>query len=89
MASNNAADLPCVEKPDACFAAGKAPKNAQDVRKVGCVLGSFDPCHAGHEHMVRTLLGSHACEHVFLLVPATHFEKSSPSADDASSVSGR
>ena len=41
--------------------------------KLGCILGSFDPPHRGHERLVDKL--RERCDRVLLLVPRHHFDK--------------
>lgn len=42
-------------------------------KSVGCILGSFDPPHKGHDHMIREIFSR--TEIVLLLLPNVHFEK--------------
>jgi len=42
-------------------------------KTVGCILGSFDPPHKGHDQMVRELFSRY--DVVVLLLPNIHFEK--------------
>ena len=45
-----------------------------NLKSIAVILGSFDPVHKGHEHMVDVCLEKKPG--VLLLVPEAHFEKS-------------
>jgi len=45
----------------------------KNAKTVGCILGSFDPPHKGHDQIVRELFSRY--DVVLLLLPNIHFEK--------------
>jgi len=46
------------------------------VKSLGVYLGSFDPLHAGHEYIIRSMLDR--CERVLVCIPSAHPEKPPP-----------
>eukprot|EP00616_Rhizochromulina_sp_CCMP1243_P007046 CAMPEP_0118982438 /NCGR_PEP_ID=MMETSP1173-20130426/32806_1 /TAXON_ID=1034831 /ORGANISM="Rhizochromulina marina cf, Strain CCMP1243" /LENGTH=237 /DNA_ID=CAMNT_0006932931 /DNA_START=33 /DNA_END=746 /DNA_ORIENTATION=+ len=52
--------------------------------RIAVMLGSFDPFHRGHQALCSSLLESHGCAAVLLLVPEVHFEKTIEEGKNAS-----